>query len=370
MSAGAGLADVLPSIARSLGVGSAGGLSLPEAKRAVVVLIDGLGHELLVRRRGHAPFLRSLADRTSALSCGFPSTTATSMATFGTGLPSGQHGLLGYEVLDPSRDRVFNELSWEDGPVPELWQPHPTVFEQLASAGCVVTRVGPGFFDGSGLTRAALRGGHFVAARTLSERVEATVSAVRASPRAIVYLYWGDVDKVGHVHGCESWQWGDELESVDRALAELAARLPGDCSLTITADHGMVDCLREDRLDMAVTPGLADGVRHVAGEPRALQLHCETGALADVQAAWGEILGDRADLLTREEVVRVGLVGPVSEGNAARLGDLVVTMRDRYAVVDSRIHRPELIALIGLHGSTTPDEVLVPLVHLPPTALG
>jgi hypothetical protein len=366
--AGPALADVLPSVATSLGVALAGRLDLPPAKRAVVVLVDGLGHELLVRRRGHAPFLRSLADRTVAASCGFPSTTATSMATFGTGLSTGQHGLLGYEVLDPARDQVFNELTWEDGPVPESWQPRRTVFEALEAAGVAVTRIGPHFFDGSGLTRAALRGGRFVAARSLAERVEATLQAVRATPAAVVYLYWGDVDKVGHVHGCESWQWGDELETVDRGLAELAARLPRDCSLTITADHGMVDCLPEDRLDVAAIPALAAGLRHYAGEPRAPQLHCLPGAVDDVRAAWQEVLGDRADVRTRADFVAGGLLGEVTDDHLGRVGDLMVTMKARYAVVDSRVHRPELIALVGLHGSTTPDEVLVPVVHLPAAA--
>jgi len=290
------------------------------------------------------------------------------MASFGTGLSTGQHGLLGYEVLDPARDQVFNELTWEDGPVPEAWQPRRTVFETLEAAGVAVTRIGPHFFDGSGLTRAALRGGRFLAARSLADRVEATVQAVHATPSAVVYLYWGDVDKVGHVHGCESWQWGDELEAVDRGLHELASRLPRDCSLTITADHGMVDCRPEDRLDVATTPGLAAGLRHYAGEPRAPQLHCLPGAVDDVRAAWQEILGDRAEILTRADFVASGLLGEVSEEHLGRVGDLMVTMKAGYSVVDSRVHRPELIALVGLHGSTTPDEVLVPVVHLPAAA--
>ena len=64
----------------------------------------------------------------------------------------------------PGEDRLLNELSWEDGPDPLRWQTQPTVFEAAAADGVAVTSVGPGFFDGSGLTRAALRGGRFRAA--------------------------------------------------------------------------------------------------------------------------------------------------------------------------------------------------------------
>jgi hypothetical protein len=42
-------------------------------------------------------------------------------------------------------------------------------------------------------------------------------------------------------------------------------------------------------------------------------------------------------------------------------------MRGRFAVVDSRRARAELLALRGLHGSLSDDEVAVPVVHVPPS---
>lgn len=366
------LADVLPAVASALGVPiSRVGASapewahFPECRRAVVVLVDGLGYELLRRRGGHAPWLRSHLGAGARVAAGFPSTTATSMGSFGTGRLPGTHGLLGYEVLDPGQDRLLNELSWEDGPVPERWQPHETVFEAAHAAGIEVVRIGPGFFDGSGLTRAALRGGRFVAAGTLDARVDATLSALAAHPRSLVYLYWGDLDKVGHIFGAESYEWGDELEAVDRALARLAASLPADTSLTVTADHGMIDAPHDLRIDIATEPDLSAGVRHVGGEPRAVQLYTEPGAEADVRAAWSERLGHRAWLRSREEAVRDDWFGPVDAQNLARIGDLIVAMRDNFAVVDSRRARPEFLRLVGLHGSLSDDEVAIPVLHVP-----
>ena len=46
--------------------------------------------------------------------------------------------------------------------------------------------------------------------------------------------------------------------------------------------------------------------------------------------------------------------------DAARIGDLVIAMRDNFAVVDSRTARPQLLALLGLHGSLTEQEMAVP----------
>jgi hypothetical protein len=370
-----GLAGVLPAVLRSLkGAGQdsddgGGGhhdlLGLLPAKRSVVVLIDGLGYDLLRQRSGHAPFMRGLLPAASRLSAGFPSTTATSMGTFGTGLPPGSHGLVGYEVMVPGEDRLFNELSWDNGPEPHAWQPAQTVFERAVAAGLTVVRIGPGFFDGSGLTNAALRGGSFKAARSLDGRVDCALAAVRGSKRALVYLYWGELDKVGHVHGCQSWEWGDELELIDRSLARLVAGVPSDTSVYVTADHGMVDAPHALRIDLAHDSELAGDVRHVGGEPRALQLYCQPGAADDVLATWRERVEPRAWVLSRDEAVAKGLFGVVSEQVLPRIGDIVVAMRDNFAIVDSRTARPALLALLGLHGSLSPAEVAVPLLAVP-----
>ena len=363
------LASVLPSVADRLGVRRYAGkdvFELPAAPRAVVVLVDGLGHDLLLQRSGHAPFLRERLATAHRVACGFPTTTATSMGSFGTGLPPGAHGLVGMQVLDPQSDRLVNELSWEDGPDPRSWQPHGTVFEAAVNAGVEVTMVGPRYFEGSGLTTAALRGARFTAARALDERVTAAVSAVRATPKALVYLYWGDVDKVGHVHGCESWQWGDAVESVDGALASLVGQVPDDTLVVVTADHGMVDIAHENRLDLIDEPDLMAGVRHLGGEPRCIQLYTLDGATDDVAAVWRERVGDRARVLPRDQVIAEGWFGPVEERVAGRIGDIVVAMNDSFAVVHSGLMRPELVRLLGLHGSTSDVELAVPVIVVPP----
>jgi hypothetical protein len=331
----------------------------------VVVMVDGLGSEQLRRRSGHAPFLRGLASPAPRLTCGFPATTATSLASFGTGLPPGAHGMVGWQVLIPGHDRLLNHLSWDGGPVPEVWQPHRTIFELLEAGGVAVTKIGPAHFDGSGMTLAAQRGGSFAAAWALPERVDAAVASLTAAPRSFVYLYWGEVDKIGHTFGPDSWQWGEEVERTDAAIADLAARLPAGTSLTVTADHGMVEAPEQLRRDLAWEEDLAHGIRHLGGDARAPQPYCEPGAAPDVLASWTELLGDQALVVSREEAVDLGWFGPVAEGVTERIGELVVAMRGKATVLDSRDHRPEFLALRGHHGSLTGDEMAIPLLHLP-----
>ena len=357
------LADVLPAAAVALGAPQREvAWRLPEARRVCVVLVDGLGERMLAARGGHAPRLRAMGEAGRVLAAGYPSTTATSLASLGTGLLAGGHGLVGYQVRDPGTGRLFNELAWEGGPDPRRWQSAPTVFEHLVGSGVEVTRVGPGTFDGSGLTEAALRGGRYRAASSLGARVQASLEALRAAPRALVYLYWGDLDRAGHTSGWASEAWVQELEQVDAAVAELAAGLPADALLAVTGDHGMVDVPADARWDVAADPELAAGVQLTGGEPRAPMLYCEPGAAADVAATWRERLRGRMTVLLREEAVEAGWFGPVADHVLPRIGDVVAAATAPVSVHDSRVQRALLMDLVGMHGALTDEEVRVPLL--------
>lgn len=367
------LAEVMPSAAALLGVPGHTdtlrlGAAAAGARSVVVVLVDGMGAALLEARWGHAPYLRGLvekhpADVPARLTSAFPSTTAASLATLGTGLPPGRHGLVGYDVLDPDRDRIVNQLQWPEDLDPRAWQPLSTVFEDTAAAGVSVVRVGPRSFDGSGLTAAALRGGRYASAESLGARVDATARALRGPDRCLVYLYWGDLDRTGHDKGWQSLEWTRQLEDLDGQLARLSTACPPDTLVLVTADHGMVDVPAEGRIDMAGRPDLRAGVRRAGGEPRTVYLWPDAGQGREVAARWREALGPAAEVVTRSDAVSRGWFGPAPDPRAlARAGEIVVVIRDRMVVLDSSRHRPDVLRLVGWHGSLTADEVDVPLL--------
>ncbi len=364
---GSSLGALLPGVARSLGVAiDLPAVVLPPASRVCVVIIDGLGRQLLEQEPGSAPFLTSLLPDGRTLTAGCPSTTATSMGSFGTGLPPGRHGLVGYEVMDPDRGVLLNELRWDPATDPLAWQPHPTVFQSLVRAGVRVLQIGNPEFAGSGLTTAALRGGEFVGAKRLRSRVEIAVDALARSGPSLVYLYWGEVDGAGHLYGWRSREWRRALRSADLELARLARRLPTGTLLLITADHGMLDVPAADRLDLATMPELDDGIAVLGGEGRFAQVYCDPGATPDevtaVRDRLAGVIGERAWVRTREQAVAAGWFGPVDDRVLRRLGDVVVAGRGSFILVDSRTARPQVLKLIGQHGSLTAAEQLVPLL--------
>ena len=366
------IAEVLSSAAASLGVpGFQNRLNLPAAKHVCVVLADGLGRQLLKQKSAHTPFLRSVLQAGQGavpvwLDSAFPSTTAASLASFGTGLPAGQHGMVGYDVLDPDQGRVVNMLSnWDDGVDPQLWQPLPTVFERAAGHVDVSTVALPRFRD-SAMTRAALRGGRFVAGTTSHARTAAAAEAMAGADSSLMYFYVHELDKAGHRYGCQSPQWEHQLEELDATVRRLDATLPAGTTVLVTADHGMLDVPESQRIDFSAEPALIAGVRHTAGEPRMLHLYLEdatddAGRLRLLEA-WRGRFGDRIWAFTREDAVAAGLFGEVRGPVGPRIGDVMIAARDALAFYDTRRVPARALEVVGQHGSLTKAEREVPLL--------
>ena len=361
----------MPSLISSLGVaGFANPLAIEPAARVCLILVDGLGAELLRAHREAAPFLSSIAQE--PLTTGFPATTAASLSSLATGLPPGEHGLVGYTMALPGYERAFNTLTWSlyglgprvnllDAVVPESFEPVPTLAERAAAAGLRIHHLGPAFHEGSGLTRAIGRGERFHPADSLDAVGQGALRLLNG-PRAFVFGYHPRLDAVGHVHGVASQAWNDELVAVDHAVRLLAEQLPAQTLLVITGDHGMLDLRPEERLDLADRADLATGVRLLAGEARARYVSTMPGAAGDVLSAWRSLLGDRMWVWTGEEAIATGIFGPrISDRARERIGDIVAAAYGRVGIVEREVD-PAQARLNGHHGSLTPAEQLVPLL--------
>ncbi|QIX26448.1 alkaline phosphatase family protein [Nocardioides sp. JQ2195] len=355
------LGDVVPAVAAALGspLGALpSALTLPEASGYVVFLVDGLGQRLLERYAHAAPYLSEIAATPGT--AGVPSTTATSLTSLGTGLTPGQHGLVGFTARVPGTDTLLNHLFWDQDVDPVEWQPHPTAFDHLSSAGVHVTAVNRRAFVNSGLTRSGHRGANFVGADNVAERLAGVLDAAGRSP-SLTYVYDGDLDHTGHKHGIASREWLQELSAIDDAAERMREALPGSVRLVVVADHGMVDSPQSSRVDVDDRLQLRDGLALMGGEARFRHLYCRPGAVADVVTTWQEVLGDRASVLTRDEVIERGWLGPVESRVRARLGDVMVACHGDTAVVSTRDFAYEN-TLVGLHGSLTPDEMTIPII--------
>jgi predicted AlkP superfamily pyrophosphatase or phosphodiesterase len=350
-------------------------LRWPRPPRAVAVLvIDGLGHRLLDEHAAAAPTLAGASRE--VLHAPFPTTTATSLTSIGTGRPPGEHGIVGYSFAVPGDDRALFALTWTwdrhdprfdaRGDVdPDRLQPRATAFEAARDRGVrAVTVLRPEFVD-SGLTRVGLRGGHVVEATDLETTLRAVEGALAGPGPTVVYAHHGDLDALGHLTGPYSEEWVAELERIDGAVARSMARLPEDAVLVVTADHGMVHVPEEGFIELTQHPQLLQGVRTLTGDARARQIHTRPGATEEVLAAWREHCGPDAWVTTRDAAVAAGWFGPrVEEAAYAHIGDVVVSARRLDLGWVHAEHDLFGGRMPGLHGALTDEELEVPAIML------
>jgi hypothetical protein len=182
------------------------------------------------------------------------------------------------------------------------------------------------------------------------------VGALLREGERFVYAYYDGVDKVAHEYGLGR-HYDAELRATDRLVEDMAAVLPTGSVLLVTADHGQVDV--PDTFPLA--PDVVQCTRLLSGEGRFRWLHARPGREADLLDAATAAHGEQAWVVTLEQVLDGGWLGPrVTSAARSRLGDVAVVAHDPVSFDDPA--DTGAIVLRCRHGSLTPAEVRVPLL--------
>jgi hypothetical protein len=356
-----GLADLTNSIFNSLGVlNTTDHLGLGAGtQRECLILIDGMGQDALNKFADQFTIFSQLKNKVE-LFANFPSTTATSLSTLGTGELPGVHGMLGYTVRVPRSDnRLLNALKWDERVDPVMWQKVPTLFERAVQAGVSVSHVAAKRYEGSGFTQAALRGATYFGANGVDEMVSAVAASLKAQP-SFVYTYLNTLDAAGHSDGVGSDKWLTALQQVAEFITKVISTTPTGTRVWITSDHGMVNSTQQSILGQE--NDLLKNVTLIGGEPRARHIYIKAGAEAESIAQWREFYKDQVQVLSKDEAVQKNLFGTVvSEDAKERMGDLIAIPNNDLILVDPARIREET-GMVGHHGGVTDIEIKIPLL--------
>jgi hypothetical protein len=339
---------------------------LRDARNIVLLIVDGLGDNYLLRRGAGSELARR---RRAALTSVFPSTTASAITTSYTGRTPLEHGLTGWFTYFGEAGCVSAALPFRSrgdylplarrGVTPEQIYVCDSIFEFVSDASFVVTY--KDIIDSEYNIRHC-RGAQRSAYETLDELVAGIETAVKSSDRRkFIYAYWPVYDMVSHRYGADSAEAFEQFGKIDAVFGELLARLAGTDSLVIaTADHGFIDVAPEESLELPAS--LAPLLRFpLCGERRVAYCHVHDAPLFVQKAK--EWLGERADVMPSRRLVDEGWFGPGAPHPrfAERIGDVALVMRGRYAVKDWTPGESRHLH-IGNHGGTSEDEMLIPLI--------
>lgn len=392
--AGLGLANLMPTILQAYGaplrnqLPLAGEIAandlLQGAKRIVLLLIDGLGYQQLVRQLATNAGL-SLGDHIrdgliAPITTVAPSTTASALTTLNFGLTPQEHGILGVHLYLREFAIVahmlrlgpligpwsFSDLGFDSG----VLFPFETVYHRLAHkriASHVLVRQPYGdsdlseqFFRGAQLIPGTNSSDIFVKARKLLEG--------RPSRKQLIVVYWDLLDTIAHVYGTASAEYAAELSAIDFSLtAELLSRTFRDAVLIITADHGHINTSPEKTVVLNTYHEL---INHLSipptSEPRMPYLHVKDSRAEKVRAFFADHFSRQATVIGKEQAMEAGLFGlnTVYKETPHRLGDLIVLPKKNHTFLYPYLETGDEARLIGMHGGLSPEEMLVPFILL------
>ena len=375
---GGGLVNLMSSIATALGGSSPYPpltalplVSLSAARHLVLLVVDGLGYHYLLgqngalRRHLHGP-----------LTSVFPSTTASAIPSFLTGLAPQQHGLTGWHMYFreigaiaaplPFRIRTGRHGLREAGVTPAALFGLTPLFDRLPLPCHVVSprHIIHSDFNVA-LSGKAKRHGY----ETLDEMFGHIAGILRtAEPRSYIHAYWPELDSLAHEFGVHSPQVAAAFAALDAGFAALldVAHSSGS-RIIVTADHGFIDTTADQTIDLDDHPALRDTLLlPLCGEPRVAYAYVRAGREAAFEDYVSGQLADRVQLFKSEEVVRQGWLGPGVPHAALRdrLGDYVLIPRGRAILRDWLKGEPRHTH-IGVHGGLSAAEMHIPLVVAP-----
>ena len=350
--------NVISSIARYFGaenrhatLPALDGLLREKAYRNVILfLLDGLGMDALAHDSPPDSFFNTHIFR--ELSAVYPSTTTAATTSIETDYAPGEHGWLGWTLyfheIDQLVDIFLNRVSGEqtaaaDYSVADTYLPLHPVFDRIGRAGVKSADISPfGVPPYPGL----------------QEIRDALVKGCGEPGQHFYYTYWVDPDKTMHQCGVYSDEVCQAIRNLEAYIRQLAADLPEDTLLLVTADHGLIDA---EHLYITDHPELAETLlRPASVEPRATVFYVKPEYMDVFPQRFQAAFPEGFTLMTAEEFRASKILGPGEyTGKIADLtGDFVAVSGTNRCLDYARREHP----LKGVHAGLTDVEMRVPLI--------
>lgn len=394
----------IPTTIRAYFMGQGRGIPLPldvggldeTTDFVVLFFLDGFGWKYFDKYRKESPFLERFATQgiASKLTSQFPSTTTAHVTCLNTGLEVGQSGLYEWFCYEPSLEKVISPLlcsfagDKEPGTLekagvysPSIY-PGRTLYEDFRDLGIHSFALQPINIAHSPYSQAMFRGATYMPFHHMADALDRAVDLYYTQPigqKCYVYVYLCDIDSVGHRYGPNSPEYSRAVQQMmtlleERFFQKLKAKRDKKGVCLVTADHGMIEISPKDTLylnrerpdfEKYIARNASGELLVPAGSCRDFFLHIRPEYLAEAKRVLEEWLGERALVMTTEEMVTKGFFGSEapSELFHSRVGNLVVLPRKNYSVWWYEKDRFEQ-NFWGMHGGLSQSEMEIPYLYL------
>ena len=342
-----------------------------EPRHLVLLLVDGLGLNLIEQRAATSTLRRLLATELRSV---FPSSTASALTSLATGEWPAQHAVVGWWTHMPGLDAAAVILQYQrrsDGrPLDELGVTPDQAFPAeplIARADRDMLSILPDELVDSPYSRYASGGGARRGYSSLQDAADAVLRRIRGARRpTFTYLYTPRVDAIAHEMGTRHPELDSAISQVEGVIERLAVGIGAGARLLVTADHGHLDAPVGHRHPLR--PGsILDALQRIppSGDPRSLYFHLRPSVAQRFHDDFTRRFGAEFALLTADELEEMELLGPGPLGDETRrrIGDAVaISLGASILGVPGVTGGRGWLSLASHHSGLTPAEMRVPLL--------
>ena len=346
------------------------GKTLSDSTNLLLVCVDGLGYDFLdIHGKGSV-----LKDHVRGELCSvFPSTTASAVTSFTSGVSTQEHAITGWfvhlkevgaaSVILPFAPRFDRTPYGKHQIAPGDIYDFPRIFDHVRRKAFFVINRRVMHSDYTGYVAGdAERFGY----RTLRGFIRQIIRIIeRPEESKFIYAYWPGLDHCGHEKGINSPEAVSHFRALDESFRYLLKRLVGsDTTVIIVADHGLIDTKPGRVLEMRDHPYLRETlVLPLCGEPRVPYCYVRPARVDDFLSYVRDRLPFACEVFSADELIEKRYFGSRYEHPRFRdrVGDYVLLMRENYVLRD-QVLGEEFPSFTGYHGGLSREELFVPLI--------
>jgi predicted AlkP superfamily pyrophosphatase or phosphodiesterase len=363
---------------KQIGDGTNGGL-VGKSQRKVLILIDGLGYNLLERVTSKTQELKKnmVKFENKKVTTLFPSTTINILSSIYGGITPAEHGLIGTNLFIKESGVIINSLymtSAMDSMGPKLKINPLDLYPKGKLMGNIKARnkkaifLTPKNLVGSGLSVATLGPADIVPYLTFDDMLVKITKLMSTDDVDYVLAYCDTLDTMEHQYDPSSLEVEQSLytmlQSITKVLFKPAKENGFD--IVVTSDHGHVKVTQEDNNVFTPKSEFNSFLEvPIWGEPRAAFLAVKENRFESFERYFERNFLKIGKLVNTDDAIKAGLFGSskINKDIRYRFGTHIIIPRENKCIqylfpgMEEKPFKSK-----GRHGGMESDEMYVPLL--------
>lgn len=340
--------------------------NLNRDKHIILLIIDGLAYDFVIQQATNSFFAKHIIAQIDSV---FPSTTASAITTYMSGVSPNEHGLTGWfthfdeigqvAAILPYRSRGdWTDLQDKLGESSILF-PNQNFFRNIDRTTCMVM---PDPLINSRYSR------HF--SQHINQNIAFTglddlfnkLLSIQTNETKFAYAYWPELDATAHQFGSRSEEAVNHFQAIDQALEKFCSQLT-NTQLIVCADHGFIDTEPHKVIYIDEHPELhACLIQPLCGEPRTVFCYVAPDKYSFFEDYVKTNLSNVCECMPSQKLLEQNVfgLGLPHEQISKRIGSHTLLLKENYVIVEQLENEPTF-SMVGVHGGISQEEMQVPL---------